>query len=236
MDPALRIVLPAFGISGGIALLVYFLITYREKKRTAALTTVAQSMGFMFLGEQWNGSALEPQQMLFENSVVFEKGWGQRCKNIMRGTFAGLQASIFDYSYITGRGRGARTWRQTVFAFSHDLSLPAFDLKPETLMERLLDAFNHKDIDFDSHPEFSRRYFLRSPRQEKTKELFTPELLTYLQGLPPEPKWHLQGNGQTLFIYIFNRRVDPEDISSFAQNTASIAISFFKYCGAKPKA
>src|SRR5437588_4105201 len=81
------------------------------------------------------------------------------------------------------QGRGAQTWQQTVFAFSHDLSLPAFDLKPENFMDRLRDAFNHKDIDFDSHPEFSRRYFLRSPRQERTKELFTPELLTYLEGL-----------------------------------------------------
>lgn len=236
MDPALRIVLLAFGITGGIGFLVYFLITYREKKRTAALTTVAQSMGFMFLGEEWNGSALGPQQLLFENSVVFEEGWGQKCKNIMHGTFAGLQASIFDYSYITGRGRGARTWRQTVFAFSRDLSLPAFDLKPENLMDRLRDAFNHNDIDFDSHPGFSRRYFLRSPRHERITELFTPELLTYLEGLTPEPKWHIEGNGQALFIYLFNRRIAPEDISSFAQNTSSIATSFFKYCGAKTKA
>jgi hypothetical protein len=236
MDPAFRIVLLAFGITGGIGLLIYLLITYRDKKRTAALTTVAQSLGFMFLGEEWNGSALEPQQLLFENSVVFEQGWGQKCKNIMRGTFSGLQASIFDYSYITGRGRGAHTWQQTVFAFSHDLSLPAFDLKPENFMDRLRDAFNHNDIDFDSHPEFSRRYFLRSPRQERTKELFTPELLRYLEGLPPEPKWHIEGNGQTLFIYLFNRRTVPENISAFAQNTSSIATSFFRYCGAKPEA
>jgi predicted MFS family arabinose efflux permease len=74
MDPALRIVLLAFGITGGIGLLIYLRIAYRDKKRTAALTTVAQSLGFMFLGEEWNGSALEPQQMLFENSVVFEHG------------------------------------------------------------------------------------------------------------------------------------------------------------------
>ena len=235
MDPALSIVLLAFGIAGGIGLLIYLLITYRDKKRTAALATVAQSMGFMFLGEEWNSSALGPQQMLFENSVAFAEGWGQKCKNIMRGTFASLDTSIFDYSYITGRGRGARTWQQTVFAFSHDLSLPAFDLQTENFMNRISDVFTHSDIDFDSHPGFSRRYFLRSPRKEGIKELFTSELLTYLEGLPPEPKWHIEGNGQTLFIYLFNRRVAADDISGFAQNTSSIATSFFRYCGAKAK-
>lgn len=235
MDPDLTIVFLAFGI-GAIGLLIYLLITYRGKKRTSDLTTVAQAMGFMFLGAEWNDSALELHQTLFENSAVFQKGWGQKCNNIMRGSLDGLQTTIFDYSYITGRGRGARTWRQTVFAFSCDLSLPAFELKPENWAARLRDAIMHDDIDFDSHPAFSRRYLLRSERQEKVRDLFTPGLLTYLQGLPPEPKWHIDGNGPTLFIYSFNRRIAPEDITSFAQNASSIAAGFLSHCGAKTKA
>jgi hypothetical protein len=203
----------------------------RAQKRTDALQTVAQEIGFYFAGNDWSDQSQAPQTGI----ALFKRGGGGRFKNIMTGTSAGFRTSLFDYSFTVGGAKSRRTFTQTVAAFSQDLLLPRFDMRPEGFLDRIGDAFVHKDIDFASHPEFSRLYLLRGSEQDSIRELFTPALLTFLEGLPSDDKWHIEGVGATLILYRSDVTVGADRIHAFLDETFSIARTFFSSCGLKKR-
>src|SRR5258708_8300663 len=144
----------------------------------------------------------------------------------MTGSTSGLQVSLFDYRYTVGKS----TVVQTVAVFTQDLQLPPFELRPEGFLDRIGDAVMHKDIDFDSYPEFSRRYLLRSPDEVSTRKFFAPSLLAYLEQTPSEQKWHIESTGTSLIFYR-GFPLKPSDIPAFLDQTSSIATSIFSSAG-----
>jgi hypothetical protein len=188
------------------------------KKRTRELAAVAQQIGFTFVGRNWSGPSVSSEH----KTSLLQKTRG-RFSNVMTGSSGGLQISLFDYTYVVGKS----TVTQTLAAFSQDLQLPPFALRPENVLDRIGEAFLHYDIDFDSNPEFSKRYLLRSPDEANTRRLFTPSLLAYIEQLPAEKKWHIEGTGPTLMVYRGGRPVSPFDMPSFLDETSTIARTFF---------
>ena len=69
--------------------------------------------------------------------------------------------------------------------------------------------------------------------EQKVKETFTPALLSFLEGLPSEEKWHLEGDGNTLLLYRSDVLSEPEEIRSLLEDTSSIAKGFLRCCGAR---
>jgi hypothetical protein len=220
-----------FGVVLLILIAAVIVKQIRAQKRTDALRTVAQEIGFYFGGNDWGDQSQVPQTGM----ALFKRGGGGRFKNIMTGTSAGFKTSLFDYSFSVGGGKSRRTFTQTVAAFSQDLSLSPFEMRPEDFLDRIGDAFVHKDIDFESHSEFSRRYLLRGPEQDNMRQLFTPALRTFLEGLPSEDKWHIEGIGPTLILYRSDVTVGADRIRAFLNETSSIARTFFSSCGLKKR-
>jgi hypothetical protein len=145
---------------------------YQAKKRTRELAEVAQQIGFRFAGNIWSGPSLSSQYKI----SLLQRTRG-RFSNVMTGSSGGLQISLFDYTYPVGKS----SITQTLATFSQDLPLPLFALRPESFFDRIGDAIVHNDIDFDSNPDFSKRYLLKSPDEAGTRGLFTPGLLAYLE-------------------------------------------------------
>jgi len=210
------------GFAAIVAVIV--IITRMEaRKRATALQTVAQEMGFQFVREKWDPQ-LKGQQI---GTALFTGQSTPKFKNVMTGFAAGFETTLFDYSYSIDDGESSRTFAQTVAAFRQDLWLPHFELRPEGLLDRIGEAFVHRDIDFDSHPDFSRRYFLRGTDQAGVRKLFGPSLLTFLEQLPADEKWHIEGNLTRLIIYQSDVEVEPGEFRSFLEKTTSIAKTFF---------
>jgi hypothetical protein len=219
----------------------------RARKRTQALTTAAQAIGFTFQGDDWNHLP-EHDQLL---TTLFSQGRSGRFDNIMTGTAVGLKTSIFDYSYISHGSKPTR-YIQTVAAFSQNLCLPVFAMAPKGFAERIVNAISHQNIDFESHPDFSRRYVLyetppvvfsstpiahEENHKIKIRELFCPALLTFLQELPPERYgWRIEGCGAMLILYRSARITLPDGLRSFLDETSSIARTFFSLCGLRKPA
>ena len=75
---------------------------------------------------------------------------------------------------------------------SDELRLPSFSLKPEGFLHRLVASLGLQDINFDTHPEFSRMYQLQGSDEESVRELFQPGVLEYFEqhkGLCVEGNW-----------------------------------------------
>jgi hypothetical protein len=208
-----------FIMFGGFLALMAVIITASikyAKKRTRELTEVAQQIGFRFVGKNWGGPPLSPQP----GTSLLQRTRGSY-NNVMTGSSGKLQISLFDYTYRVGKS----TCTQTLAAFSQDQQLPPFALRPENFFDRIGDAIVHNDIDFNSNPEFSKRYLLKSPDEAGTRRLFTPSLLTYLEQF--QTNWCVEGTGPTLIVYRGGRPVSPSDMPAFLEETSGIARTFF---------
>lgn len=194
------------------------------RQRTAEFSQVAQQIGFQFLGDAWRGPMLPPQPKI----CLIQRTRG-KFRNAMIGSTGGLNVSLFDYTYQVGKN----TETYTLAVFSQDLLLPPFELRAENIFDRIGEAFVHNDIDFDSHPEFSRRYLLRSPDEAGARQIFTPSLLTYFEQIPSDRKWHIESSGTALILYRTTGPLRSADIQPFLDETSSIARAIFSSGGVK---
>ena len=196
------------------------------RKRTQALADAAVRIGFVFGGEDWPDKGRAPVL----ETALFGKGHDRKVKNIMVGSAAGFRASLFDYTFVIGGGRSSQRYTQTVATFSKDgASLPYFELRPSNLLSRAWDAVAHKDIRVDGNPEFAQRYVLRGALPEKVHDLFTPGLISFMEGLDTREKWHIEGADDTLVIYRMSKKVPPDSLRDFLDQTSSIASGFFTF-------
>ena len=143
----------------------------------------------------------------------------------MTGSAGGLRAVLFDYQFTVGRGRYSHTYKQTVAAYSKTGAyLPIFEIRARGFWQKV---FGNKGINFDSHPEFTRRSYVRSDDELKTREVITPGLLSFLEQGDPNKKWRLEGDGEILIVYRSEKRVKPPDFRTFLEETSSLAGQFF---------
>jgi len=209
-----------------IAALILAIAHYRQRRRAADMSQAAMAGGFSF----------EPAADPFAGSPppvhLFQVGTRKRYRNLLRGSAGGLDVSIFDYSYVQSAGQHPQAHEQTVAALRFTgATLPAFELRPETIVLKFLAKLGFKDINFDSNPEFSRRYLLRAQDEAAVRALFTPSVLAFFEGL--RDKIWVEGAGEWIAVYRWSRKVSPENVRAFADEAAAIASTLKSATAAK---
>lgn len=173
--------------------------------------------GFAYEAE---GHPFSPDQML--QVQLFSDGHSKSFRNILRGAGAGREMLVFDYEYTIGHGKGSRTWNQTVVAFPVKGDIPSFKLQGETMFHRVGSVFGYQDLDFESSPEFSRRYLLRGKDEEAVRRFFHPGMVAYFESLPKH-KLVVEGGAGWLVVYRLNQRSKPRTLREFLEERANIA-------------
>jgi hypothetical protein len=188
------------------------LALYHEKKRREALEQVAAQLGMRF-------SAQLPEEirsrLLQAGFGLFERGHGRRFYNSMsKRLIDGTEITVFDYQYTRGSGKSSSTYRQSVFyAYHEDLHLPRFRLHPENaLFHGIAKAFGMQDINFESHPKFSRSYLLRGQDEAQVRLRFHPGVLGFWEQ---HPNYCAEGAGAHLILWQNNRQVNPEGMAEW---------------------
>ncbi|MFS8813003.1 hypothetical protein NW820_10035 [Synechococcus sp. R55.7] len=188
------------------------LALYHEKKRREALERVAAQLGMRF-------SAQLPEEirsrLLQAGFGLFERGHGRRFYNSMsKRLIDGTEITVFDYQYTRGSGKSSSTYRQSVFyAYHEDLHLPRFRLHPENaLFHGIAKAFGMQDINFESHPKFSRSYLLRGENEAQVRLRFHPGVLGFWEQ---HPNYCAEGAGAHLILWQNDRQVSPEEIAKW---------------------
>ncbi|ABD02511.1 hypothetical protein CYB_1547 [Synechococcus sp. JA-2-3B'a(2-13)] len=188
------------------------LALYHEKKRREALERVAAQLGMRF-------SAQLPEEirsrLLQAGFGLFERGHGRRFYNSMsKRLIDGTEITVFDYQYTSGSGKSSSTYRQSVFyAYHEDLHLPRFRLHPENaLFHGIAKAFGMQDINFESHPKFSRSYLLRGENEAQVRLRFHPGVLGFWEQ---HPNYCAEGAGAHLILWQNDRQVSPEGMAEW---------------------
>jgi len=130
----------------------------------------------------------------------------------MQGSIGGHTAAVFDLAYrnVGGSGGGTTTSRQTMYVIESSLlNLPEFYLRPEGVMERVLNTLDRVDIDFAERPGFSGRFMLYGKDENAIRSLFTPPKLDFFERIP---NLCVFGRGNYLFLYQSRTPAPPAQI------------------------
>lgn len=211
----------ALFIGGGIAvvLLIVVVANVAAKRRREAFCQIARELGFEYQDHlDWL-----PQPGM-ERLRLFRCGRGRRSRNILTGRYNGTSVTLFDYHYVTGSGKHRSTHSQFVAAFHLErIHLPLFALAPENIFDKLISMMGFQDIDFDHSPAFPAKYLLRGEDEFAVRSLFDGNLLDFFAY---NLGWCVEGGDQWLIVYRTRRRVSPQEVTTFLEETALVHSAF----------
>jgi hypothetical protein len=85
-------------------------------------------------------------------------------------------------------------------------------IRPETLLDKIGDIFNRKDIDFEEHKGFSNKYCLFADDKALVKQTLSKEFLNEVYKLD---KIHIEVYNKML-LATFNKKITTEDTMALA--------------------
>ncbi|MEE9158259.1 MAG: hypothetical protein V3U60_07735 [Gammaproteobacteria bacterium] len=198
--------------------LVWFMNHMYERHRSSELRTVAQHMGFQFLGKT-------PSSILRSNfKLAEEKG---TIRNLLRGVRDNVEIEVLGYEVSTGEN----TTTTTIVAFrSASLELPRFELYPKGTFGMVATAFGALVVDFAWRPGFSGQFVLKGDKdrvgdEDRIRTVFTKEVMDFLSA---RPKVSAGGNDQSLIYFVNGYRASPGDLESFVDEGLRLVRLFAK--------
>ncbi len=191
-----------------------------ERKRTEELRLVADELGFEFQAEA-DGLLAEGIGSL----PLFSRGHSKKATNSMCKLVRDRDVILLDYKYTVGHGKHAHTHRHTVAVFQPDrhTRYPDFEMRPETFFHKIGAMFGYQDIDFESHPKFSKRYLVRGTDETGVRATFSRPVLDFLES--SATPWSVETRSNWLAIY-HNTRAKPPEIRQFLTDTTKIFLMF----------
>jgi hypothetical protein len=205
-----------------MSLIVAIIVADRraKRKRTEGLQAAAATMKFTFSPE--DDPALRGRLAGFH---LFSQGRSRKIRNVLRGRAGDTDVLMFDYRYTTGSGKNSHTWKQTVMVFeSAGANLPDFSLRPEHIFHKLGQVFGYQDIDFDSHPGFSKHYLLKGSDEQQLRNIFTTDVLSFYET---QKRVSSEAAGGQFLYYRAGKRIAPDKVADFIRDGVR-AFSFFK--------
>jgi len=170
-----------------IAALTIFLLARAVKRRSYdtnrgnEMSSLAAQMSFSFTPQaELSSFPAFSEFELFEGSPL-------KFENLMDGLAGGYPVTIFDLTYrnVGGSGAGTTTSRQTIYGVSsNQLQLPEFYLRPEGVVERVLDTVSKVDIDFAERPVFSSKMLLYGKDEAAIRRSFTGPIFDFFEQNP----------------------------------------------------
>ncbi len=144
---------------------------------------------------------------------LFNKGQSKKCYNVINKQELDYKLFVFDYKFTLLTGHASHTYKQSVlFIDSNKLSLPPFFQEPEYFYHRLLAYFGIDDIDFESHPEYSRKHRLTGEYEKVVRHYFTKGVLDLLSI---HPLIYMEGMNYYFIIYKQHEYLPPKQIGAF---------------------
>ena len=182
-----------------------FYSRHAEKKRREKFNEIAIEMGLTFFpnGDQNLLDRLHAFRM-------FNQGRARKMNNLVSGDSGEVQMAIFDYQYTTGSGKNATTHRQSIAALqSTALRCPDFTMRPEHFFDRIGGALGFQDIDFETHPQFSKLFVLQGSNEAALRTYLQPKLLEFFES---KPGISVEAQPGMMFFYRSGKRVKPDEI------------------------
>lgn len=117
---------------------------------------------------------------------------------------------ISDITLTEGAGMAREEQKMTVFHLSDlEIVVPDFALEPERMWTKFSELTFGKDIDFQQHTMFSRKYYLRGDNEDAVRNFFHEALLVFLEE---QDDLHIESHRNKLLIYKRKDILENEEI------------------------
>lgn len=180
-------------------------------QRTRSLKNVALQLSLDYQEEDTD--KLLP---FLEDFRLFRNGRRKRIQHVLTEEHPMLdyRLYIFDYKFIRGSGKSRRVYFQTVFFIrSKKLGLPAFNMRPESILHSLGEWLRlRSDIDFSDFPNFSKQYELQGEDEDYIRATMNEQVLRFFTD---NKNWSLEGVNYYLIFYKKNRLIPAQEIKEF---------------------
>ncbi len=195
------------------AVAIVLLILILPGRRRRGLERAAQEMGFAFEAQPAN---LEAEA--FMEVPVLKRNTG--LSNLLRGSAGTGEVVVMDVR--TGGGKQSQ-YRTVALYRLAGKRLPVFELRPEHIFDKLGAVFGFKDVNFESSPEFSKRYLLRGQDEAAVRELFHHGRLMFFEQ---NKGWSVEGAGEWVAVYRQVTTVAPGKLRGFLEETGRVVAAF----------
>jgi len=206
----------------GIAVVVVTVVTVvsrrYERRRLESLGEIARTHDLQ-LGADEDGA----HRAHMEGFKLGNVGRNRRLKNVISGAWAGEEIMFCDYRYRVGHGKRSHRRSMSILFLSLDRPCPDLSMGPEGVAAKVFQSFGAKDIDFLTHPEFSKSFILRGDDEDAIRERFDFDLLEFFEG------WggvSLEVSSGELAYYRYNRRCKPELLEAFIEEGLALKAAF----------
>jgi len=209
-----KILEPIFIFAGIIAFMAIIVLIAHiaAKKRTKKMKAIAMRIGFAF-------DETKKARPPYSGFAAMNRGHYRKISNLMSGKRFGYRWFIFDYRYTQGSGRNSTTYSQTMFMTQlENTTLPEFELSIEHFLHKLGNILGFKDINFETHPEFSKKFRLKGKDEPGIRKVFTPQILQFFETQNAITKFgvrqipFIEAHGKYMLFYTLNKRLKPENI------------------------
>ena len=201
-----------------IPILVIGALLLIRQRRIKGFEKVAQTFSFNFYPKD-DGLILSD----LGDFGLFSEG-RKKVTNILQGKIHHTQVSVMDYRLSTGSGQNSFVQNQTVLIFdSKALQLPHFLMQPENVFQKMVGALGKGDINFSTHPTFSKHYHLKGQDFLAIRNLFNEKILNYFEI---HQGWKMEGKDHRLVLFRAGKRVKPEELPAFLKQGQEILQHF----------
>ncbi len=153
------------------------------------------------------------------NKILFEE-------NTLSKYIENGKLEVSDISLQEGAMQDRSETHITLLQLSEtELIIPDFALEPEGLWSKLFEGVAGKDIDFDSHPAFSKKYYLRGENESAISTFFSESVIQFLEN---REEMHIECHKNRLLFYKKRDLLEPAEIlymCKFAEDFLVIALS-----------
>lgn len=162
---------------------------------------------------EWDDSYLR-------NFQFFETRPIERKLNVINGLYPkqNIRWEISDITFDEGALLATEVYHTTIQLLQLPFEIPRFAVEQEGLFDKIFDrvmAFSgKKDIDFELFTTFSDKFLLKGENETAIRELFTPELINFLEA---QSIYHIESNGEALLIFKYLRLARTEEITKMVE-------------------
>lgn len=130
--------------------------------------------------------------------------------------------SVFDLYYSEGAFITKEDLKSTFVLFESPVALPVFVLDKEDFRTALYQLAGFNDINFDQHPDFSKRFHLSGNDTQAIRKLFSSEIIYFFER---HPLFHIESNGKKILIKGKDRLSSLQEVKimlTFAQDLSHL--------------
>ena len=217
--------LSMIGYIGFTAIIVITLVTYyfKHKKRSKEMESLSYTIGCTYTEKN------DEIPSLLANTKLLREGNMRGALNVLEKTARNYKVILWDDHYSVMLGRHSKQFRQTIICYlsQKDLGLPRFTIQSKTFFLKNMDYTRHKKINFDTNPEFSKRFYLKGKDKAAIRSIFNTDILSAFETIQ-DKKMCIESTWKMLVFFKPNKLIQVQDIPMELEKTEKIYNMFAK--------